>query len=162
MKIRYVTGNLLEASERYILHGCNAHGVIGKGVAKLIRDKDPDVYHDYRRMYEQQGNYLYLGQIVWVPGSTHYYINGITQKDYASKAGEDPNRVYADYDAIRKVIRGIDLRAWVFGDIESVAMPLIGAGLAQGSWTKIAAIIEEEAEHFEPVVYLLDGKIPTT
>jgi hypothetical protein len=39
-------------------------------------------------------------------------------------------------------------------------MPLIGAGLAQGKWSIISQIIEEEMTDVQPVVYLIDGIIP--
>ena len=40
---------------------------------------------------------------------------------------------------------------------------MIGAGLANGDWSIISKIIEEEeATHFTPVVYILDQKIYAT
>lgn len=32
--IQYKTGNLLDTPDSYIVHGCNAQGVMGSGVAK--------------------------------------------------------------------------------------------------------------------------------
>ena len=39
MKIIYKQGDLLEAEEVVIVHGCNAQGVVGSGVALAIRNK---------------------------------------------------------------------------------------------------------------------------
>lgn len=158
MKIRYVHGNLLEAAEPYILHGCNAQGVMGSGVAAQIRARNPEVYEEYRRVYEEQGNLLHLGQTIWVRASDYTFINGITQEFY----GRDKNVVYVSYDAVRKVIENIDLMASTFQawKVEAVALPLIGAGLANGDWKIISEIIEEGSINFEPVVYLYDGKMP--
>ena len=36
-----------------------------------------------------------------------------------------------------------------------VAMPKIGAGLANGDWKTISSIIEEESKYFQPVAYEL-------
>jgi hypothetical protein len=35
-------------------------------------------------------------------------------------------------------------------------MPMIGAGLGGGDWHRIAAIIQEESQHFQPVVYQMN------
>jgi O-acetyl-ADP-ribose deacetylase (regulator of RNase III) len=158
VKIRYVHGDLLQAQERFTVHGCNAQGVMGSGVAALLRAKCERIFADYRNTYTAQGNRLYLGQTIWVREPDHTYINGITQEFY----GRDPNRVYVDYDAVAKVMQSIDRYAVVFPawKIDAVAMPLIGAGLARGSWSRISSIIEANSRHFEPVVYLVDGKIP--
>lgn len=164
MTITYRTGDLLSASESAIVHGCNAQGVMGAGVAKAIRARYPQAYSVYRTRFETQG--LELGETIWVDCDPHVVINAITQDRY----GRGPQR-YADYDAIERAFRRIDAVAHATqtytGDrptppkvIDAVAMPLIGAGLAGGSWSKIAEIIETCATHFQPVVYLIDGKVP--
>ena len=38
--------------------------------------------------------------------------------------------------------------------LPNVAMPLIGAGLANGEWAKIARRIEEESTNYQPIVYV--------
>ncbi|ESQ88967.1 hypothetical protein ABAC460_14395 [Asticcacaulis sp. AC460] len=48
MKIIYKTGDLLEAPERVICHGCNAQGVMGSGIAVPIRNRYPMVFKAYR------------------------------------------------------------------------------------------------------------------
>ena len=45
--MKYVKGDLLKAEEKYIAHGCNAQGVMGSGVAKVIKEKWPKAYKDY-------------------------------------------------------------------------------------------------------------------
>lgn len=168
MKIIYKHADLLKCDETHLLQGCNAQGVMGSGVAKLLRDADENIFTVYRQTYEEQGNRLELGQTIWVQSKPlgRTVINGITQEFY----GRNPNVVYADYDAIRKVIRNITAHVHfqekvpsmtrVLGRLNAVAMPLIGAGLANGRWSIISQIIEEESDGWQPVVYLIDGKIP--
>lgn len=183
MKIEYRTGNLLEAEERIIVQGCNAQGVMGKGLAKDIKARMPGVFAAYRAAYEEKG--LRLGEIIWAKDGDPERLdegklvaNAITQDQYR----QDPNEptVHADYNAIRSVVRAINNLALASQDarfchrstfaetgvplsqITRVGFPLIGSGLAGGSWKRIEAIIEEEAKNFTPVVYLLDGKVPTT
>ena len=44
----------------------------------------------------------------------------------------------------------------------SVAFPLIGSGLGGGSWKKISGIIQDVFTDIVPVVYTIDGIVPTS
>lgn len=158
MDIVYKHGDLMRASERFILHGCNAQGVMGSGVAKLIRDQYPQAFNEYARRHLAAP--LSVGEAIWVNTSPHAIINGITQEFY----GRNPNVVYVSYEGLRAVIKIIEAVAadgsTIYGEIDAVAMPLIGAGLANGRWSVISKIIEEESHSFQPVVYLVDGIVP--
>jgi len=167
MDIEYRTGDLLDAAEPAIVHGCNAQGVMGSGVALAIRKRYPAAFTAYRDEYEKSQS-LALGQTIWVDCARHVVINAITQDRY----GRDGQR-YADYDAIETAMRRINhvcgltqnytgQRSTPPKTIDAVAMPLIGAGLAGGSWAQISEIIERCSTNFQPVVYLIDGKIPRT
>lgn len=170
MKIVYKNGDALKGPEKYTCHGCNSRGVMGSGIALQVKTDYPEAFRVYRQAFEdlrdpKEG--LPLGSSTWVrcpDGRT--IINGVTQKDY----GRDKSIVYVSYEAVERLIHGINKMAIVardkslmeanFGIIESVAFPTIGAGLANGSWRTIASIIEAEAKDFEPVVYLFDGRMP--
>jgi O-acetyl-ADP-ribose deacetylase (regulator of RNase III) len=146
MQIEYVNGDLLTTDIRHIIHGCNSHGVMGSGVAKAIRDKYPQAYRDYNDKYNNTG--LELGSIVVsVQGDGKVIHNAITQQDY----GRDPNRVYVSYWAIANAFRHVD--SW---GIKYIAMPKIGAGLANGDWKVIASIIENTLTKTQPIVYVLE------
>jgi O-acetyl-ADP-ribose deacetylase (regulator of RNase III) len=97
-----------------------------------------------------------LGQVIWVDVGDRLVANCITQETY----GREPGRRYVSYDAVRICMATMDRYAADQG-LADIAMPLIGAGLAQGHWPTIAAIITEEARNFRPLVYTLDGVIPT-
>jgi O-acetyl-ADP-ribose deacetylase (regulator of RNase III) len=157
MKIVYKTGDLLEAPERTICHGCNAQGKMGAGIAVPIKKRYPMAFDAYRQLYEAQGNRLELGQAIWVScpdGRT--VINAIIQEFY----GREPGVVYVSYPAIRSVIDQIDIwaraRMQALDEAPVVAFPKIGAGLAMGDWPTIEAIIEDHSSSFQPVVYVLE------
>ena len=145
MKIEYVKGDLMNADIQHIVHGCNAQGVMGSGVAKLIRDKYLSAYTDYNDVYNNKG--LELGEIiVSVQDDGKVIHNAITQNNF----GRDTNTVYVSYWAIADVFRKID--SW---NIDEIAMPMIGAGLANGDWDVISAIIENTLVNTKPIVYQL-------
>lgn len=161
MQITYRTGDLLTAPEPAIVHGCNARGVMGSGVARLIRQQYPQAYKAYRDAYESERS-LSPGQTIWVKCDPHIVINAITQDGYGRNGA-----CHVDYNAVDAVMRRIDNVARLTQDpeceretIDAVGMPLIGAGLAGGSWATISRVIEDKARHFQPVVYLVDGRIP--
>ena len=130
-----------------VVHGCNAQGVMGSGVARVVRNDFPAAYYEYVRKYEEIG--LKLGEIIAVsvlPG--RYFINAITQEFY----GGPPTR-YVDYNAVRAAFKSVKAfaKAW---DIETINYPMIGAGLGGGDWDTIAKIIDEELEGCKHFVWV--------
>lgn len=156
MEIEYITGDIFEGDEEYVIQGCNSRGVCQSGICKVIREKYPNCYKIYFEAYRKNGNTLDLGDIIWADVGDRVIGNAITQQNF----GRDPSTVYVSYDAIEKVIKTINAELGDLDNPPSIAFPLIGAGLANGSWKNISGIIEEFSETFVPVVYLLDGKIP--
>jgi O-acetyl-ADP-ribose deacetylase (regulator of RNase III) len=144
-KIEYRKGDLLTTDIKHILHGCNAQGVMGAGVAAAIRSKYAQAYKDYTEVYNSKG--LELGTAVFsVQNDGKVIINAITQNNY----GRDKNKVYVSYWAVAEIFRKIES----FG-IKELAMPMIGSGLANGDWAVISAIIENTLVHTKPLVYSL-------
>lgn len=152
MKIQYIKGDLLATPYHLIVHGCNAKGRMGSGVAKLIKQKFPQAYQSYYNQFVKSG--LELGQVIFVEDQGKIIANGITQENY----GRD-GQLYIDYQAINNVIKTVDDYACE-QNISHIAMPLLGAGLGGGDWNIISNIIEQQCQNTIPVVYTLDGKIP--
>lgn len=155
----YKRGDLMDAAEPIIVHGCNAQGVMGSGVAKAVRDKYPKAYSDYHSEYVKKSNRLSMGQVIWTwigwPRDLRVIGNAVTQEFY----GRDGKR-YVDYDAVRmafvEVRRFLDSLAdeeILQGDGPYVAIPRIGAGLGGGDWETIAEIISDAMGDYEVVVY---------
>lgn len=155
MKIEYVKGDLFATNVKTIVHGCNAQGVMGSGVAKIVREQFPKAYDRY--MQEGRNGHLMLGDIIPVPcgdresdpDNFKIIVNAITQEYY----GRDGKR-YVSYDAVAKSMDKINRMYDVYG-IDSVAMPMIGAGLGNGKWEIVSAIIETELTKVKPYVYIL-------
>ena len=151
MSIEYRTGNLFEdSSVRFVAHCCNAQGRMGSGFAKELRDRNPSVYDAY--LADFKDGQTYMGQAYPVIGDDgRTYFNIIGQQFF----GYDGKR-YVSYDALADAFQHINS----LPDIDHLAMPLIGAGLAGGKWSIISSIIETHLTCARPIVFLLDGKIP--
>lgn len=154
MKIIYKEGDLFESSYKILIHGCNDRGVMGSGVALIVREKYPKAYKTYFDKYKFQNDYLEGGTIIPVDCGDKIIINAITQNFY----GRDGKR-YAKYDWIAHCFYEINILANDIGQ-EFITMPLIGASLGGGDWNVISAIIQSECKDVTPVVYYLPGQKP--
>ncbi|AVH85397.1 hypothetical protein RsoM2USA_470 [Ralstonia phage RsoM2USA] len=165
--IHTVYGNMVEAiaendlygRREFYVHGCNAQGAMGRGIAGEFRREYPTVWKDYRRAYLLQG--LKVGDVISVELSDSWGIvfNAITQEFY----GADKNVVYVDYDGLRKCFKKINkmILNWntEFPEVvydKVLNFPLIGAGLANGDWNIIEKIIDDEIDNsIEKVLWKL-------
>lgn len=132
-----------------IVHGCNAQGVMGSGVAKQLRATYPDIFTDYTALLEA----IYidgcspLGLIAWSDISVDLVIaSAITQELY----GQDGEK-YVSYDALDDTFRRV--ASFAKASDYTIHIPfLIGAGLGGGNANIIQRIIEETTQDLE-VVY---------
>ncbi len=151
MKIEYIHGDILASKERVIIHGCNAQGVMGAGIAKAIKEKYPKAFQRYRDEHGTIG--LKVGDCIpcfdYLPN--RIILNAITQEHYGSPRGYP----YVSYEALAKIFKLIDSsKGEETQDGARIAMPKIGAGLAGGDWEVIEKIIEESFVRLQPVVYI--------
>lgn len=159
MKIETKTGNLLHVKSGHIVHGCNAQGVMGSGVAVAVKNTHPKVYEDYKRIYDTQG--LVLGTSYGViVNPTLMVWNAITQNLY----GNGTRMV--SYDAIQTCFEQIN--AHIAQGLEGVAnmqpnelhIPLIGAARGGGNWEIIREIIEQTVQ-YPTTLWLPDATVTT-
>lgn len=172
MKIIYRPEGILDAEESYIIHGCNAQGRMGSGVAKVLFDRYPNVRSNYLEAYKacKDKGVPFLGTCHYCINNPHVVVNAITQEFY----GYD-GKLYASYEAILDVFISLNDEAGVLNNkrdeiagtmlgslppMPAVAMPLIGCGLAGGDWKVVRDIIELTATNYQPVVYLNGASAP--
>ena len=119
-----------------IVHGCLRFCQMGAGIAKAIKQVFPDAYQ--ADLTTVAGDRTKLGTYsvaqVDVPGSGLIIVNGYTQYQWRGSG------LKADYETIRQVFRRVK-EAYAG---RRIGYPALGAGLAGGDWTLIAAIIDEE------------------
>lgn len=150
--MKVVKGDLiqmaLDGQFSIIVHGCNCQNVMGKGIAKSIKETFPAAYEaDLKTI---KGDKSKLGKFSWTPiqiqphptnidNSTVYVVNAYTQYDYRGEG------VLVDYDAVRSCfgkLRSIASRE------DTIGYPKLGAGLAKGDWMIISRIIDEELDGY--------------
>lgn len=135
-------------AHHYVVHGCNAQGVMGSGIAKTVKAKYPHVFDAYRKEYDLAG--LHLGQIIPVAveqsfehGGSFNIVNAITQQNY----GRDERVQYVFYSAIQSSFQNLKLLLQpMLNDTRQrviIHYPMIGAGLGGGEWAIISDIIND-------------------
>ena len=145
MEIQYLKGDIFKhkSDKRYMLvHGCNAQGVMGSGVAKTFKDLYPGAYAKYQEDVvkfssiprDRLGNVSYFFAID--RNETEVILcSAITQENY----GRDGSR-YVSYEAIFDSFR--DIFNVAFSGSMDVVMPKIGCGLGGGDWFVVSSIIQ--------------------
>ncbi len=135
--INTITGNLISTIKSgIIVHGCNAQGVMGSGIALQIKNTYPTAFNDYRSHYLQYG--LKPGNVVISQVKDGPVIcNAVTQEFY----GRD-GRKYVSEEGVKQAFESISSYA-LWNNILEVHFPLIGCGLGGGKWEEIGAIIDE-------------------
>jgi O-acetyl-ADP-ribose deacetylase (regulator of RNase III) len=134
MKIEYRSGDLFATEIHYILHGCNAKGVMGSGVAKTVRARYPEAYDRYT-IWCSKG--FRLGMALLVECGDKTIINAVTQQNYGKvveQTGPNPVR-YVSYDAVATIFENLEQII----PHEIIAMPLIGCALGGGDWSVVSA-----------------------
>lgn len=147
--ITYKKGDLLSVTEGIIAHGCNAQGVMGSGVAALVKAKYPAAFEQYvadLEMLTKDEAYMGMSPLgyvsFWSPSDLNVSLtadslliaNCITQNLF----GRDGSK-FVSYDAIHTCFVALERIAKMTG--MTINIPRIGAGLGGGDWTVIEAII---------------------
>lgn len=123
----------LKAGDVFV-HGCNSKGVMGSGVAKIVKERFPKVYEAYMNCDKNRA--LGTFSCEFIDGIM--YVNAVTQENY----GRDTSTVYVDYDSALSVMMQIKSNAFLC-NFHRVVFPFIGGGLANGDRKILLDIFHE-------------------
>lgn len=139
--ITYRVGDLFQASEIAIAHGCNCQGVMGAGVARTMRELYPSVYDRYAAACYDGQFRVGSAQAVWADpdrdaGDRLVYNLG-TQQNPGSDA-----TVWGIFLSFANMAEDAKTR-----HINTVAIPRIGCGIGGLTWEEVAPAIEQAIEY---------------
>ena len=136
-------GNVLTADADALVNTVNTVGVMGKGIALQFKRAHPANYAAYRAAYER--GELQIGRIFVFDtgrlGPGRYILNFPTKRHWRS--GSRLEDIQAGLEDLVRVVRDLD--------IDSVAVPALGAGNGGLDWQDVRPLIAEAA-----------GRIPDT
>lgn len=145
MKIITKIGNLMNVTAGHIVHGCNAQGVMGSGVALAVKRKFPGAYEDYKKLFDD--NHLNLGNAYPYLANDNLVIwNAVTQNLYGTGIRQ------VSYDAVQTCFQDINDTINSGSDAVSnipkeIHIPMIGAARGGGNWEIIREIIEQTVQY---------------
>jgi O-acetyl-ADP-ribose deacetylase (regulator of RNase III) len=137
--ITYLRGNLLEDDAQALVNTVNTVGVMGKGIALQFKQRFQVNFVAYAQACK-------LGQVqtgrmfVTEPGeltSPRWVVNFSTKQHW-----RDPSRLESVVDGLQ------DLRTFLVShEVQSIALPALGAGLGGLSWPMVRGHIETALCH---------------
>lgn len=149
MSVNIIQGDLMKAEEDILGHQVNCQGVMGSGIAKILRDTYPKLYPSYKQFCENFTPEELLGKCQIVTTDSKYVANIFGQLKY----GRQKVR-YTDYDALKDSLR--ILKDYAMKHNLSVALPYnIGCGLANGEWSMVEEILEDVFSDYDVTLYKL-------
>ena len=142
LSIKEVVGDIFSSLQPgdLLVHGCNAQGVMGAGIARIVKDLFPGafaLYSVHLRAYLKNP----LGTVSFYADESRKVViaNAITQERF----GADSRQVC--YNAVSDCFS--EVFQYAIGTCAPrVIFPAIGAGLGGGRWDIIYAIINSELE----------------
>lgn len=143
---RIENGDLLKASETYIVHQVNSYGKMGRGVALQIRNKYPDVFRRYEEYCAEHRTKELPGKVLLIPTEDGKVIcNLFGQENYGY------GKKFTDYAALSKALTNL---ARIVPTDEAIAMPyLIGCGNGGGDWSIVKGLIDDIFKKHTVVLY---------
>lgn len=146
-----IQSDLLAVKRGLIVHGCNAQGVMGAGVAAQVAKKWPladDAYMTFCQQHNDNG----VGMIHFVvldrDGAAPYLVlvNAITQRVPGVGKQVSYDAIDSCFTHVARLARKHEL---------PIHFPLIGCGLAGGKWPIVASIIEENTHGIDKFLHVL-------
>lgn len=147
--IHYLTGNILDSEAQALVNTVNTVGVMGKGIALQFKNQFPNNYKIYREACQKKE--LQIGQLlVTVEESllsgSKVIINFPTKTHW---------RYPSEYEYIAK---GLTALAEVIQrkNIQSIAIPPLGAGNGGLDWNKVKSMIETSLQGLDSEIYIYE------
>ena len=155
--ITYIQGDITETDCMVIAHGVNCQGVMGSGVARALFEKWPKVrafYHDYFNEFNAGiDGENFLGEIdsIQMNRGGKVVVNCFTQQYFGPG-----DRCYLSYDALYECMVKLKKLCEVHYNVDEIAIPKIGCGLAGGDWKIVEAILHSvfPENNFNVKVYI--------
>lgn len=149
--IEIITGDLLEAKEKYIAHQCNCLTQNSAGTAKAIFDKFPYANTYERRIKDENGETTNIDKpgtiIVLGDGKEHRFVINMYAQYYPGR----PKYPLSSLDGIpvrEKHFYHCLLRIAKLPELESIAFPWrIGCNLGGGDWEHYLGMITNFAQY---------------
>lgn len=148
MPIRYLTGDLLENENnaQAFAINCNCEGIINTIVGVQFKNRFPKMAEEYRQTCEADPPQFNPGDVfLWQGREGQWVFNVATQ--------DDPYLKLTNRKALEKAFAEMR-RLAEENQIESIAMPPVGAGIGGLNWHRARRIMERAFKGWKGTLYV--------
>ena len=135
--LKFIVGDLFTTQLPAIGHGVNIHGVMGSGIAPIIKKKYPAVFPPYKKAC-QDGS-LTPGLMLPVEVEPGMWVFNLASQD---KPGRHARLDWLAESLERSFITATEL------NLPGFAIPRIGAGIGGLKWRDVKSTIERVASYY--------------
>lgn len=148
MGIRYIAGDLFanENEAKAFAHGCNIEGIMNTQTSISFRDKYPAMYQEYERLCTAEPVEFKLGDVFLWEARDGFWIFNLAVHE--NKFFKIASRKFLDR-AFRRMRQLADEH-----EIDSIAMPPIGAGMGGLYWGKARSSLERAFKGWKGNIYV--------
>jgi O-acetyl-ADP-ribose deacetylase (regulator of RNase III) len=148
MPIHYTSGELFNDDQRVdaYAYGCNCEGVMNTQVAVIFRNRYPRMFEEYRQKCELDPPEFELGDVFLWRGTDNIWVFNLA-------VHENEFALIASRQFINKAFLAMRRQAEE-NDIQSIAMPPIGAGIGGLSWGKAQRVLEHAFKGWKGQLYV--------
>lgn len=150
--IQYITGNILESNAQAIINTVNTDGIMGKGIALQFKKSFPNNYKAYAEACKK--GTINIGKLFLFKDSNLTIGEKIIINFPTKRSWRKPSEYSYIEEGLDDLINIIDIN-----QIQSVAIPPLGAGNGGLEWEKVKKIIEKKLNHLKIDVFVYE---PTT
>ena len=148
MKLHLLTGNLLDSSAAALVNTVNTVGVMGKGIAKQMRDAYPHNYAVYKQACKA-GTFA-IGDVLAVEDHD-LYGNRLILNLPTKKHWRQPSRYEYIAEGLQALCSVLDREG-----VRSVAIPPLGCGNGGLDWSVVRPMIEKALAGTSAEVFLYE------
>ena len=133
MEIRYTAGDMLAGGHDAIVNPVNTVGVMGKGLALVVKQRYPHAFAGYREAW--RNGTLRVGRPVATPPRTAgqpWVVHVPTKRNW--REGSRQGDVEQGIEGLRLVV---EAHQW-----ETIGIPPLGCGLGGLAWPPVARALE--------------------
>lgn len=160
--MKFTKGDLFQSDAEAIVNTVNCVGIMGKGIAKGVKERYPDVYKEYRSLCDMKQ--MRPGKILTVPTNeligAKYIVNFPTKRHWRNNSRLDD--IELGLESLVEEIKQLGFK--------SIAIPPLGCGNGGLNWKDVKPLVikylkgikDIEITVFEPPNYIEEVNIPNS
>jgi O-acetyl-ADP-ribose deacetylase (regulator of RNase III) len=142
--VLYRRTSILDSTAQTLVNTVNCVGVMGKGLAKAFKERDPAMYKAYKNVCERK--MLAPGKLWLWQGSNGWILNFPTKQHW-----RDPSRLEWIEAGLEKFVLECSYRG-----IKEISFPRLGCGNGGLDWNDVRPLMERYLSKVEIPVYIHD------